>query len=125
MTNHDDEADEKPIDLSAIDPFGVGDSQRFDDFVRRVRTAATPELLRRQATPDLGGLVVRWRRGILAVATLFATAAVVGIFLSNKPATAGGTLAEAIGIPSTWADWMVSETTPSPADLMKTIGSEQ
>ena len=57
----------------------------FERFVQRVRTAATPELLRRQTAQGWGGIIVRWRNPILALSGLLAVLSVGLLLISARP----------------------------------------
>ncbi len=123
MSDERTEADE-PIDLRPLTP--LPDHRDLDRFVRRVLTAATPELVRRQARAGLGDLLIQWRRPILAVAGALGAACLTVLLTSRAPSAAShGTLTEAMGVPSAWATWVQAGTQPTPGQLLETEGLSQ
>ncbi len=124
-----DRQDEEPrIDFSALDPC-AGEAD-FARVLMRIRTAATPELMRRQeAARGAGrglavlGEVARWRRWVLAAAAALAVASAAVLATIHPASTAhdaGDSFVEAIGVPEEWARWLEAGETPGPADLLDT-----
>jgi hypothetical protein len=114
--------DPERIDLSMLDP--QADPGRFEDLLRGVRRAATPELLRRQAGTTLWGQMRRWRRPILVTSGALALAAAV-VLIFVQPTRTSSTTEDAFGVPSTVSQWMRSEEKPSPADLLEAEGGSR
>lgn len=112
------------IDLSAIDPRAK--SEEFDQLVRGIRLAATPELIRRQARSSIWGQYRRWRRPLLAASGLLAIAS-AAVLLLVPPSTPRqeASLAAAFGVPSAVAQWVQSGETPTPDALPGNEGSER
>jgi hypothetical protein len=110
---------EEPLDLSPLER--LSGSGELDRFVRRTMGAATAELARRQATLTLGGLLVRWRRPILAAAGLITVVSITVLLTVRSPSEGGrGTLTEALGVPRTWAVWVRAGEQPTPGQLLQT-----
>lgn len=115
--------DRKRVDLSPLDP--TADAMGLDRYVRAIMSAASAELLRRQARVGLDDLIVCWRRPILEAAVLLAcAAAAVLLVIRESPAASEGALAEALGIPRTWAEWVQTGERPTPGELLEAGGSE-
>jgi hypothetical protein len=114
-----DDRDEDRIDLSPLDP--ARDPRAFERFVRDTCSAAGPELLRRRVAVPLVGLIVAWRRPILAAAALLAIASGLALLkVSQQPLSPDeNAVAEALGVPSTLADWTQAGDRPSPGELLE------
>ena len=110
------------IDLSPLDPHV--DPSHFEQLVREVRRAATPELIRRQMSLTPWGQIARWRRPILSASGLLALAAAVVIVVARPPAEAPPTDVEALGVPDRVARWVQAAEKPSPAELVGLERSE-
>jgi hypothetical protein len=111
----------KGIDCTPLDPWT--EPMAWDQFVRRIRLAATPELMRRQAAQGLGGIIVLWRKPILALSGLLAVASIAMLLSAPKAAPAAGNpVVEALGLPGRWASWVGTGEEPSPAELMEADG---
>jgi hypothetical protein len=115
---HDREDREgKGVDYAPLDPWR--DSAAWEGFVRRIRTAATPELLRRQAAQSWGGVIVLWRRPILALSGLLAVVSIALLLTTGKPRSTTGTpLTEALGLSGSWAAWVGTGEQPSADELL-------
>lgn len=135
MTGDDEREDRDRLDLSALDL--TRNPGYLDRFVRRVRAAALPELLRRQSAeePDLGSILVLWRARILGGSGFLAAIAAL-VLLAFAPHTsqraAGGgepvsssdiarvsALPESLGVPSALAGYVTRSLRPSTADLLE------
>jgi hypothetical protein len=116
MMDDQNRDDPDRLDLTLLDP--RADGLRFEQLVRDVRRAATPELVRRQAGPTLWGQIARWRRPIFAVSGLVALASTVVLAVVQPSATAQTTMAEAIGLPGQVARWVQASDKPTPGDLL-------
>jgi len=115
--------DRERIDLSPLDP--TRDAVELERHVRAVRAAASSELLRRQSRAGLDDLIICWRRPILEAAVLLAcAAAVVLLVVRESSATSESAMAEALGIPRTWAAWVNAGERPTPSELLEVNGSE-
>jgi len=111
------------VDLSPLDP--LGDEQALDRFVARVRTAATGELLRRQAPPRLVELIARMRRPILAASGLLAVASLIVLLAVRLPhPRTGDAVATAMGVPDVLAGWTYAASQPSVGDLLESGRSQ-
>jgi hypothetical protein len=105
------------MDLSPLDP--LADDGALERFVSRVRTAATAELLRRQAPPRLGDLIVHMRQPILATLGVLATASILVLWSVRLPQRrTGDAVATAMGVPDVLADWTYAAKQPSVGDLL-------
>jgi CTP:molybdopterin cytidylyltransferase MocA len=87
-------------------------------MVAGVVSAAGPELARRAALPQPGMLLLLagWMRPTVSAAALLAAAAAAFLVTGGPvqtPAAAGGGLADALGYPTTVADWVDDGQTPS------------
>ncbi|MCB1183110.1 hypothetical protein KDM41_06740 [bacterium] len=113
-TDRDDHAE--PIDLASI---GLGsDPARRESFVRRVMVAAAPELARRRQQASPWGLIMSWRRPLLAGAGLAAAIAAVVLLAWSSPVRTETTLDEVAGVPRGWVPWTYAERNPSPGELL-------
>jgi hypothetical protein len=115
--SHEPDGSADRMDLSPLDP--LGDDESLERFVGRVRAAATRELLRRQAPPRLGDLIVRMRRPILAASGLLALASLL-VLLTVQPSRRqpDDAVATALGVPGVCADWAYSTGRPSVGELL-------
>lgn len=111
------------LDLSLLDP--RSDVPRFEQLVRDVRRAATPELVRRQCSQTLWGQIARWRRPIFAAAGAVALASVIVLAVAHPSMTTAQTgqttqttVAEAFGVPTPVARWVQANDKPTPGYLL-------
>ena len=122
VAKHDREPPER-VDFAALDPRAEG--EHFDRLVARIRTAATPELLRRQeAALGLWGTFARWRRTILATSAALALASVLTLVLVEPQAGDSGEAGTILGLPDPWAEWVQNDAEPGPGDLL-TVGRSE
>jgi hypothetical protein len=100
--------DRERIDFMELDP--LRDSTRFDRIARRIRRAATAELVRRQSTITPFGalaLIVRWWGPVAAAAALIMVLS-AAVFMTVRPSSSGHSqtrFAVAVGMPSELARW--------------------
>jgi hypothetical protein len=123
MADNDARSEDR-LDLAALDP--LADPRRFERVMGRVLDAAADELARRRAELGLGGLIVAWRRLILAAFGLVAAASILALFLANEPPTRAGetaTVEEALGVPRTWSGWVRGDARPTPGELLDVGGA--
>jgi hypothetical protein len=115
------------LDLRALDP--TRDPERFERTVGRIMDRAALPLAARRTRLSAVGQVTRWWRPMLAVAAALAIAA-IGVLTQVSPASPAAAtpepgVAEAIGIPTTVATWMVSAETPTAAQVYTAFEEEQ
>ncbi len=114
--------DDDRIDLSALDP--DRDPARLERSARAVAARVAPSLRRRrERVPALWLGLARWRRPVVAAATLVAVASVAVLVLPHRTASTGAsaapvTLAEAEGVPAALAGWVEGGQEPSGAALL-------
>lgn len=123
MMDDQTHGDQDRLDLSTLDP--RADATRFEQLVREVRRAATPELVRRQVGLTLWGQISRWRRPILVGSGLLALVSAVVLAAVHPSTTTPTRLAEAFGVPSQVARWVQATDKPSPGDLLGVGRGEQ
>ena len=94
MTDEAKNREERPLKLAALDP--QSEPEHFERLIGRVRRAATPELIRRQAEfgreGELGiwgqlglwGQIARWRRAILLASGALAACPTTSISLAAR-----------------------------------------
>jgi anti-sigma-K factor RskA len=110
------------LDLRALDP--TRDPERFERAVGRIMDRAALPLAARRARLTAVGQVTRWWRPMLAVAAALAIVA-LGVLTRVDPAAATEPgVAEAIGIPTTVATWMVTAETPTAAQVYTAFEEE-
>lgn len=119
MTTDGSGKDGERLDLSALD-----DPDRFDRLVGRIRQAATPELLRRQAKMSIWGAFAQWRRAILVASSGLAIVSIVVLALIRPTTSTEYTLAESLGIPQSWAASIERGENPGPGDILGLERSE-
>jgi len=110
------------LDLSALDP--TRDPERFERAVGRIMDRAALPLAARRARLTAMGQVTRWWRPMLAAAAALAMAALGVLTRVDPPAPTELAVAEAIGIPTTVATWMVSAETPTAAQVYTAFEEE-
>ncbi len=116
MSHERNEAADR-MDLSPLN--ALESDEALERFVGRVRTAATRELLRRQAPPRLDAMIVRMRRPILATSGLLAAASLLVLLTLHLPsARSSDAVATAMGVPGVLADWAYAVEQPSLGELI-------
>jgi hypothetical protein len=102
--------DEEMNEQSAMDFSSLGPpiaADRFDALVAATARRGEEELQRRRGGAAVVRVVLAWRRPVLALAGLAAAAAIT-LFIRTPVAasttTTAGTVAEALGIPSAYAE---------------------
>jgi hypothetical protein len=108
----------QPVDLKALD--AMSDRLRFERAVRRVMTAAMPELERRAAANAPVALLGAWARPMLAAAAVVAVIAGSVLVLTERATLDERPLvtAEDLGVPAPAADWLAEGREPTKADLV-------
>jgi hypothetical protein len=116
--------DGERLDLSPFDP--AADDQALERLVVRIRTAATPELLRRQRSRSVEGWLVGMRWPILAASTMLALVSVLALLTRQVPASAqSDAVAAGLGIPSACASWAYAVDRPSMGELLEGKGDKR
>ena len=114
------------IDFGVVDP--TRDPERFERVVGSVMERAGPELAARRRRRGVLGEISSWWKPTLvaaAVAGLLYVGVLAGIPTEDVPEdvpeeeTAG--IAEAIGVPSTVAEWVRSGESTTPEELLLTL----
>jgi hypothetical protein len=107
------------FDFGSLDP--TADRPRFDGIVAAIAARAAPELARRRARTTPLAEVTRWTRPVLAAAALVLAVALATLSRVDA-ARAGtadpGTLAEAVGVPSSIAEAIHTDQVPAPTQLL-------
>jgi hypothetical protein len=114
------------IDFSTLDP--TRDGERFDGIVRSVVQAAAPELAARRAGAGVFGQVAGWWRPLLAAAAIAGVGSAAALTQVERPASIAGTtysVEEAIGVPQQIAQWVWTDETPTPAELLTALETER
>jgi hypothetical protein len=117
--------EEQPVDLTALD--AMSDRLRFERMVRRVMTAAAPELRRRAAGQAPLALLGAWARPMLAAAAVVAVLAGGVLMATERAGAAAAPLvtAEDLGVPAPAADWLAEGREPTRADLVLAMESRR
>ena len=114
------------IDFSALDP--MEDQLGFERMVRSITEDAADELAARRARYNVIGQVVTWWRPMLAAATVLVIASVAALTtVDATPSTVDPStgIAQAIGVPSRFAQWVASDELPTTSDLLQNLGENQ
>ena len=107
------------IDFSALDP--TAERERFDEAVGRINAAVAPALAARRARAGVFGQVAGWWRPLLAAAAIAGIVSAATLALVEGPVVEGDSqtgVAEAIGVPEQIAEWVRSDETPDPSELL-------
>ena len=114
-----DDAQDRPMDLSPVDP--TADPERFDQLVESVIARAADELAARRIRSGPVVQIAAWRRPMLAAAAVVAVLAGTVLTQTRIPETMAieetDGVGEAVGVPVEIAQWLWEETVPSTADL--------
>jgi hypothetical protein len=123
MNGADDGRDALPIDFSSFGPPLT--VERFDAAVAQAAARGARELERRRSGAGVVRIVVAWRRPLLAISALAAAASVMLLVRPARQATLAGaassaatessTIAEALGIPASYAESVEGRWTVAPA----------
>jgi hypothetical protein len=114
------------LDLSPLDP--APDDLALERLVRRVRVAATSELLRRQRELGLEGQLVGLRRPVLAACAVLALTSAIVLWTSRSPApatTKRDAVLSGLGVPTALAEWTGTTVRPTVDDLVTGGGRSQ
>lgn len=108
---------EKPLDLSALDPTVDG---ALDGMVQAINRRATGELARRAAARGPFVVLAGWARPALALAAALAAVSLLGIGLDARrnhvpPLRA---MPEELGLTGPVAEWVTEGRTPTQDDLL-------
>lgn len=122
MNRDADAGQDRPLDLSALDP--MADPARFAGLGSRLSRAAAGELARRRARLDVWSCLAAWRRPVLATAGIVAVAASLVLATVPQPAESSTSLAEAAGVPGAWVQLARGSQAPTPEALLQ-LGTDQ
>jgi hypothetical protein len=114
------------VDLSALDP--RRDELGYERLVRRILTAAGPELERRARAAGPLALVAGWAKPTLAAAAVIAAVAVAAIAATDRgvgTTAEPATMVEALGVPAPAADWLEDGRGPTRSDLVVAMESRR
>ncbi len=114
------------LNLTPLDP--GNDPDRLDRAVASIMEAVDDQLTARRYRRNALGQVAGWWRPLLAAAVVtgiisVATLASIGAQVQNAEEETG--LAEAIGMPEQIAQWVRSDETPEPAELLLTLEDDR
>lgn len=109
--------DTERVDLSPLDP--AADAPRYEQLVRRILDAASPELDRRARQAGPLALVVGWARPTLAAAAVIAALA-LGILsaVERSGPELVDVMAVSPGVPAPAAEWLEAGREPTASDLV-------
>jgi predicted MFS family arabinose efflux permease len=112
------------IDFSSLDP--ARDNERLDGAVASIMERAEASLATRRSQATVVGQIFRWRRPMLAAAAALAVAS-IGVLTQVEAPEEQETraeVAEAIGIPTSLAQWVRAGETPTTAEIFAAIAEE-
>ena len=117
---------ESSLDLTPLDP--GNDPDRLDRAVASIMASVDDQLSARRYRRNALGQVAGWWRPLLAAAAVMgiisvATLASIGARVQNTESDTG--IAEAIGVPEQIAQWVRSDETPEPAELLLTLEDDR
>jgi len=112
-----------PLDLTPVDP--TRDTERFEEMVAAIRFRSEAAFVRRRRRPTILDGVAGWWTPALAAAALIAAASAVTWVVAYPASAQPSIVAEATGVPAAVADWAQTDTTPSPGELLVSIGGAQ
>jgi len=112
-----------PLDLSPIDP--TRDTERFEQMVAAIRFRSEAVFVRRRRRPTILDGVAGWWTPALAAAAVIAAASAVSWIVALPASAQQSVLAEATGVPAAVADWAQTDATPSPGELLVSLGGTQ
>lgn len=105
------------LDLAPLDP--APDDLALERLVQRIRSAAAPELLRRQHSLGLEGQLMGLRRPVLAACAVLALTSVLALWTSRVPASSKrDAVLTGLGVPATLAGWTGTAVRPTVGDLV-------
>jgi hypothetical protein len=111
------------VDLSPLDP--TLDPMAYERLVRRIVTAAGPELERRAREAGPLARVAGWARPTLAAAAIIVLVALSAIVAHDATGPDGEDMRslEALGVPAPAAEWLEQGREPTTADLVLAVES--
>lgn len=107
------------IDFSALDP--KRDAERFDRVVTGITQSAARVLAARRQPASALDLIACWKRPMLAAAAvvvIVALAVLAGVPDYSPASPRLLALSEALGLPPTVTDWVVSDRVPGPGQIL-------
>lgn len=109
------------VDLSPLDP--SRDPLAYERLVRRVMSAAGPELARRARASTPLALLAGWARPTLAAAAVIAVLALGALLATDRagPRMETASVTEALGVPEPAAAWLSEGREPTAADLVLAV----
>jgi hypothetical protein len=102
-------------DLRPLDP--RGDPERWERLIAGTTARAAFELARRRRTQSPVFVLAGWVRPGLAAAAVLAAVSVGVLALAPGAQAAEPRVAEALGVPTTVADWVETGSAPSAEEL--------
>lgn len=118
--------DERPIDLTPLDP--TLDRERWERRIAAIAVLAAPELARRAAREESPALVLLgWFRPALSAAAVLALCAGGALALLEGPegAPAPAAAVDALRLPAPVALWLGDDQPPTVADLAVAVQGGQ
>jgi hypothetical protein len=118
--------DERPIDLTPLDP--TLDRERWERRIAAIAVLAAPELARRAAAAGSPAQVlVGWFRPALSAAAVLALCAGVALALLQGPegAPSSAVAADALRLPAPVALWLADDQPPTVADVAFAVQGDQ
>jgi hypothetical protein len=114
------------IDFTPLDPHR--DPERFEARVGAILAAATTRLAARRTRDTVLGQLAVWWRPLLAAAAIAGIVSALTLAGNQAPSTAIDDelgVAEAIGVPVQIAQWVRSDVTPGPTELLAILETGQ
>lgn len=113
------------IDFGSLDP--LRDSERVERALRKIALRAAPLLAARRTPRTAFQQVARWRRPMLAAAAVIMIASVSALlrFGGSSTESTPPTVAEVVGVPSTLAGWVRSDSLPTPGEIVVSLETTQ
>jgi len=113
------------IDFGSLDP--LRDPERVERALRKIARRAAPLLAARRTPRTAFQQVARWRRPMLAAAAVITIASVSALlrFGGSSAESAPPTVAEVVGVPSTLAGWVRSDSLPTPGEIVVSLETTQ
>ena len=113
------------IDLSPLDP--TVDAERFEAAVHLISASAAAQLARRRARASVVGQLGLWWKPLLAAAAITGIISVGALLrFQASPVTEleNVGIAEAIGMPDQFAEWVRSDEVPTVEELIVALEGE-
>lgn len=113
------------FDFGPLDP--LRDPERVERAVRSIARRAAPLLAARRTPRTAFQQVARWYRPMLAAAAVIMIASVSALlrFGGRSPESPPPSVAEVVGVPSTVAGWVRSDSLPTPGEIVVSLETTQ